>query len=288
MLGEPAIAIGNPYGLGLTVSTGVVSSVRRDVEVRPGLWQSYIQTDAAINPGNSGGALVDLDGNLIGINTAIRDDAEGIGFAIPAGRARKVVDDVLVYGALRAPWLGIDATDVSARRLAGTPWPKGAVLIDDVHPGGPGEDAGLLAGDLVVEADGRPVASRADLSSFLADRAPGAAVRLTVVRGGRSSSVTVRTEAVPPHIGAYVRDRVWQARFAVQQGALAATSVTHGGAWSAAGLQSGDLLVAIDGVRLKNEAEVDQLLGRAKGRHRDTVLVLVARGRSTASLRLPI
>lgn len=90
LLGEPAIAIGNPYGLGLTVSTGIVSSVQRDVEIRSGLYQSYIQTDAAINPGNSGGALVNIHGELIGINTAIRADAEGIGFAIPVNRARKI------------------------------------------------------------------------------------------------------------------------------------------------------------------------------------------------------
>ncbi len=288
LLGETAIAIGNPYGLGLTVSTGVIGSIRRDVEVQPGLWQAYIQTDAAINPGNSGGALVNLDGDLIGINTAIRADAEGIGFAIPVNRARKVVDDVLSYGALRAPWLGLDATDVSPRRLAGTPWPKGAVLVDDVHPGGPAQRSGLQSGDLVVAADGRPVASRADLGSFLADRAPGVPVLLSAFRNSQPIEFTVKTEAVPPHIGRYVLEKLWQIEVAPVDGILMATTASGTGAWTAIGLRLGDQLRAVDGTPVLNKADVEAALGRAKARHRDAVLLIVERGPARASIRIDI
>ena len=155
-LGETTIAIGNPLGLGLTVSTGVVSSTSRTMEIQQGLYQDYIQTDAAINPGNSGGALVDLEGRLIGINTFIRRDAEGIGFAIPVNRAKKVADDLVRYGAVKVPWLGCDLVDIHPRRLAGTRLAKGVVQVLRVHDGSACASVGIREGDLLFEIDGRP------------------------------------------------------------------------------------------------------------------------------------
>ncbi|HMU81033.1 MAG TPA: trypsin-like peptidase domain-containing protein, partial [Microthrixaceae bacterium] len=149
LLGEPAIAIGNPYGLGLTVSTGVVASTGRDVDAPGGGKQTYIQTDAAINPGNSGGALVNARGELIGINTFVHSAGEGIGFAIPVNRARKITGDLLIYGAVQLPWLGVDLMDRSATRTAAP-----TVAVARVYEGGPSQRSGLRVGDTVVEVSG--------------------------------------------------------------------------------------------------------------------------------------
>ena len=111
MLGESVIAIGNPLGLGLTVTTGVISATSRVLETERRIYQDFLQTDASINPGNSGGPLLDINARLIGINTAIRADAQNIGFAIPVDRAIKVAQDLLTYGEVKIPWLGVDLVD---------------------------------------------------------------------------------------------------------------------------------------------------------------------------------
>ncbi len=288
LLGETAIAIGNPYGLGLTVSTGVVASIRRDVEVRPGLWHSYVQTDAAINPGNSGGALIDLDGRLMGINTAIRADAEGIGFAIPVNRAAKVVRDVMAYGQVRAPWLGFDVQDVSPRRLVGTPFTKGALWVAAVHPGGPAQLAGVQPGDLVVAVDGRPVASRADLENFLADRGPEGRLAVTVLRSGVTLDPVLTTTLPPPLIGRYVVDKVWRIGLRESADGLIISSVDPTGALAGLGVAAGDVLWGLDGQRIIGRATLDARVGAAKARHRPSVLLTVARGRVRGSADVPI
>ena len=135
--GETVVAIGNPYGLGQTITTGVVSQTLRALEVRKGVSQDYVQTDAAINPGNSGGALLNLDGELVGINTVVLAKAQNIGFAIPSDRALKVARDLGQHGTVQAPWLGVDVKDVSPRLLVGTVAAEGAVLVSRVSPSDP-------------------------------------------------------------------------------------------------------------------------------------------------------
>ena len=114
MIGETVIAIGNPFGFGNTVTTGVVSALERTIETKQGTFTDFIQTDAAINPGNSGGPLMNLAGELIGINTAIYAEAEGIGFAIPINKAKRVVDELVSYGRVQAVWLGLEGQDVES------------------------------------------------------------------------------------------------------------------------------------------------------------------------------
>ncbi|MEZ4236824.1 MAG: trypsin-like peptidase domain-containing protein [Myxococcota bacterium] len=288
MLGESVIAIGNAMGLGLTVSTGVVSSIRRDVEVRPGLHQSFIQTDAAINPGNSGGALVNIEGKLIGINTAIRQDAEGIGFAIPVDRARKIADDLVSFGSVRAPWLGLAVEDLDDRVLRGTPLADGAVVVTWTADGGPARAGGVVPGDLLCEVDGLPIASRADLNSRLAERAPGDRVAITLYRKGKRMKVSLDTASVPRDAGHELLVSVLGVTVAAQDGLLVVTRASAGGTWAKAHLQPGDAVVAADGRPLKTTDDLEAALGRARGQHRGTVLLTVRRGRYQGHVEVEI
>ncbi|MBX2801047.1 MAG: trypsin-like peptidase domain-containing protein [Myxococcales bacterium] len=280
LLGETVIAIGNPLGLGLTVSTGVVSSIARDVEIKPGLHQSFVQTDAAINPGNSGGALVDINGALIGINTAIRADAEGIGFAIPVNRAMKIAADLVTHGSIQAPWLGCSLVDVSTRTR------RSVVMVHSVDTGGPA--TALRRGDMVLQVDGHTVASRVDLNARLADRKPGARVALTVERDGRRVQVPVTSTSLPDDIGATIAAGHLGVQLTATQAGVQVARATSGGAWTRAKLRAGDVIVAIDGKRMRRVGDVHDALSRARGRHRATALFTLRRGQSQGHVELPL
>jgi S1-C subfamily serine protease len=279
MLGETAIAVGNPLGLGMTVSIGVVSSVEREVQLRQGIAQTFIQTDAAINPGNSGGALIDIHGRLIGVNTAIRADAEGIGFAIPVNRARKVADDLVHYGTVRGPWLGCDVTDIDRRRLRGTPLDEGAVLVTRVWPGSAAHRAGVEPGDLLFEIDGSRVRSRADLNARLADRAPGDSLRARWVHDGAVASSTLRTTDLPATTGEQSLTGIVGIEVEPSSKGLLVTAARVDGSWAKARLRAGDLILGADGRRLRTLDDLLQAIQRARAQHRPQVLFAVQRGR---------
>lgn len=272
MLGEPAIAIGNPLGLGLTVSTGVVASTGRDVTAGDGPRQTYIQTDAAINPGNSGGALVNIHGELIGINTFVASTAEGIGFAIPVNRARKIAEDLLMFGTVQVPWLGADLDDVMVRGHGP------AARVVRLMREGPSARAGVRPGDLVSRIDGHDVGSRADLNARLAELRAGDSVTLGVLRNGAEVDIRVRTQETDEELGRRVLQGVLRVRLEQNGGALEATSVESGGSWARAQLRVGDVLLGIDGRRVGTLDEVIQAIQAAKARHRPSALFIVGRG----------
>lgn len=290
LLGEPAIAIGNPYGLGLTVSTGVISSTAREVEIAPGLFQTYIQTDAAINPGNSGGALVNIDGALIGINTMIRANAEGIGWAIPVNRARKIADDLMAYGEVRFPWLGADFRDVAPRRTPGSPLEKGAIRVQTVHPGGPAAKAGLKPGDMVVEVAGRRTASRADLNAQLAALKPGVTLDVGVVRDGAPMPIKLTTVAMPETLADVSIQGVLGIGFERAPGGrgLVITSADARGSFAQAGLRPGDVVLAVDGRPVDSPEALRAAIAHAKARHLGTALFTVVRGRYRGNISLAV
>lgn len=271
LLGEPAIAIGNPYGLGLTVSTGVVSSTNRDMNVGQGPTQTYIQTDAAINPGNSGGALVNIHGELIGINTFIHSVAEGVGFAIPVNRARKIAADLISHGAVQLPWLGFALQDAVTRRG------RQLVMVRRVHAGGPAEKAGLVPGDLITSIDGHEVTTRSDVNARLAELSVGGTVRLEVRRDQTPRTVELRGVTPPARLGELAVSSVWGVEVRATSDVLEVTSVTRGGTWSGAGLAVGDYIVEVDGRRVRTRDELVAALGRAVHRHRPNAYVTVIR-----------
>jgi serine protease Do len=193
-VGDWVLAIGNPFGLDQTVTAGIVSAKGRS-RVGIAAYEDFIQTDAAINPGNSGGPLVSLDGRVVGVTTAIATRSggyQGVGFAIPVAMARDVVDDILEHGHVVRGWLGVSIQDASpelAERLG--LGKRGGALISGVLPGGPAEQAGLRAGDLIVAAGGRPVEDSTRLRHVIGRAPVDKALSLTIVREGVEHAVDV-------------------------------------------------------------------------------------------------
>jgi Do/DeqQ family serine protease len=200
-VGDLVLAIGNPFGVGQTVTNGIISALNRtDTGISDS--GSFIQTDAAINPGNSGGALVDMDGDLIGINTAIfsrSGSSSGVGFAVPAAAVRRVVDSA-VGGATAVvrPWLGVKGEAVSAdvARSLGLDRPQGLV-VTEVWPGGPGARAGLSEGDVITAIDGAEINDQGGLNFRVGTREPNDTVRVSVLRDGQARTLEARVQPLP-------------------------------------------------------------------------------------------
>ncbi|MCC2110716.1 MAG: DegQ family serine endoprotease [Hyphomicrobiales bacterium] len=192
-VGDWVMAIGNPFGLGGTVTLGIVSARNRDINSGP--YDDFIQTDAAINRGNSGGPLFNMDGRVVGINTAIISPSGGsigIGFAIPTEVARNVIDQLIKYGETRRGWLGVriqHVTDDIAESLGMGP-ARGA-LVGGLMPDGPAEKAGIQSGDVILSFDGRAVPEMRDLPRMVADTPIGKAVDVVVLRKGEEVTVQV-------------------------------------------------------------------------------------------------
>lgn len=199
-VGDLVIAIGNPFGVGQTVTSGIVSAVAR-TGVGVSDYQFFIQTDAAINPGNSGGALVDLDGRLVGINTAIftrSGGSIGLGFAIPANMVQVVIEAARNEGRVRRPWFGAEGQAVTSdiAQSLGQVRPQG-VLINDVYPNSPADDAGILPGDVVLKINGSDVVDAGGLRYRLATEALGQQIPVKILRAGTEIDVTLSLRAPP-------------------------------------------------------------------------------------------
>lgn len=199
-VGDMVLAIGNPFGVGQTVTSGIISALAR-TNVGVSDYRSFIQTDAAINPGNSGGALVDMNGSLIGINSAIysKDGGSvGIGFAIPTPLVKSVLVSITQTGKVIHPWLGASGQAVTSdiAQALGLPRPVG-VLINQIHKDGPAARAGLKSGDVVSAINGREVDDPEGLRFRLATMAPGQDAQLTVLRDGHEIPLSVRLIAPP-------------------------------------------------------------------------------------------
>jgi serine protease Do len=192
VVGDWVMAIGNPFGLGGSVTLGIVSARNRDIQSGP--YDQFIQTDAAINQGNSGGPLFDMNGKVVGINTAIiarGGSSLGIGFAVPVNLAKPVIDQLAEFGETRRGWLGVGIQEVSEdiRDSLGLSTTAGALVID-VTKGGPSEDV-IITGDIILEFDGKPIARMRDLPRVVAETAVGKAVPVTVLRDGKEIALDV-------------------------------------------------------------------------------------------------
>ena len=199
-VGQTVYAIGNPFGLagGPTVTTGVISALNRSIRSERGIMESLIQTDAAINPGNSGGPLVDINGKVIAINTAIIPFAQGIGFAIPIKLAEKCADDLIAYGKVLRPWLGISG--ISINRAVAAQYNllvERGVLIAGVVDDSPADQAGIAAGDVILKFNGADINSIEDLQREVIKKGIGEKVRLTMLRGTRKWTVEVTLKETP-------------------------------------------------------------------------------------------
>lgn len=202
-VGDVTIAIGDPFGVGQTVTKGIVSAKDRG-GIGITNYEDFIQTDASINPGNSGGALVDAEGRLLGINTAILSRTggnQGIGFAVPVNLARYVMERIVVDGKVTRGYLGVKIQPVTpeAAKQSNLPQRKGA-LIAEVSPGSPGEQSGLKAGDIVTEFDGKPVTDSRHLQLMVAGKPPGSEVKMKVIRRGEEQTLTAKLSELPTQL----------------------------------------------------------------------------------------
>jgi S1-C subfamily serine protease len=199
-VGQSVYAIGNPFGLagGPTVTSGVISAINRTIESQRGLIENLVQTDAAINPGNSGGPLVDLEGKVIAINTAIIPFAQGIGFAIPINSAKTCTNGMVTEGIARRPWLGIIGLSITEEiaRYYGLPVNRG-VLVTKVAEGSPAEDAGIADEDIILEIDNVETSRIEDLVKEIHKRKVGDIVRIFALRNGREHLFELKLSEAP-------------------------------------------------------------------------------------------
>jgi S1-C subfamily serine protease len=278
--GETVIAIGNPFGLSHTVTTGVVSAIHRNFKAADRTLFDFVQTDASINPGNSGGALLDIEGRLIGVNTAILGDrSAGIGFAIPIDRARRVADDLIAHGEVREGYLGVAVADLRKKDGAPDAGPV-RVQVTAVEPGSPGERAGVRRGDQVLSVQGAEVGSAEEFRFRVRDLGIGEEARLELSRGGARVSAAVKAvelsgdrllELVARRTGLTLAEE--RARGGPL---LVVRKVSRGSQAAEIGLQPGDLVREVNSAEVSTLAELKRAAGRARRSGR--LVLLVQRG----------
>ena len=306
-VGDWVIAIGDPFGIGSTVTAGIVSARNRNINAGP--YDDFIQTDAPINKGNSGGPLFDMDGNVVGINSAIfspSGGSVGIGFAIPANLAREVIGQLRQFGIARRGWIGVRIQPVTQEIAEGLglPTTQGA-LVNSVTDGGPAAKAGLINGDLITGFDSKPVPDDRTLPRIVADTPIGKTVNMDVLRKGRKQimKITVQKLADDAKVDKPVKaqpapqpgknkpklaqlglsvgvlDQPARAKFKIG-GAVQGVVVTAVEAGSAAGdknLRAGDVIVEVDGQAVKTPDDVAKKLDADAKAGKNSALMLINR-----------
>lgn len=282
-VGDFVLAIGNPFGLGQTVTTGIVSALGRTGLGIEG-FENFIQTDASINPGNSGGALVNLRGELVGINTAILAPAGGnigIGFAIPINMVKASLDQIVEFGEVRRGQIGVSFQDINQELRDAFNLPRGqrGVLVTGVLPDSTGEAAGLQAGDLIVSIDGSPTWSEGQLRSQLAVKAIGATVQLALIREGRERHVAVKIGDTRFIEASGTVQRMLdglQLENAANGEGVVVREMRRDSYAAYVGLRPGDLIVGANRQRVQSIADFNQALRQSK---REILLHLQRNGR---------
>jgi Do/DeqQ family serine protease len=289
-VGDLVLAIGDPFGVGQTVTSGIVSALAR-TQIGASDYQFFVQTDAAINPGNSGGALVDMDGKLVGINTAIYSRSGGsigIGFAIPSNMVRVVAQSALTDGRLRLAWVGAGFQQVTPEIAEGLGIgrPHGA-LVTDVEEGSPAETSGLKSGDLVISVDGIEVDDPNGFNYRIATKGVGGTVKLVYVRAGKEQAVDLALVAAPettprdqraiagksPFAGATVvnlspavmEEQGYQGK---RRKGVLITAVEQGSSAAGVGFRQGDVVVEVNGQAVASTKELDDIAAGRTSRYR--------------------
>ncbi len=287
MIGETVIAIGSPFGLSKTVTAGVVSATGRTFRAEDGtVYNDFVQTDAAINPGNSGGPLLNVDGEVIGINTAIFASAQGIGFAIPADKVRRIVEELTRFGKVRAAWVGIDAVDLPPQIAAQLGWDRSyGALVAGVEPGSPAEQAGVRRGDVLAEMGGSRISDAEDFETRARGYPARSVFALAVFREGGLRTLQVTPVEFPPRL---IETLAWDRlglRVKEARGTVAISGVRPGSVAHEVGLETGDVILRVNNQPIPNtDAFREALLTARRGR---SVLLLVRRGRYGYHITLP-
>ena len=290
MVGEPVIAIGNPFGLSNSVTTGVVSALNRSIRNDSREFHGFLQTDASINPGNSGGPLMNADGELVGINTAIYQNAQGIGFAIPIDVAKRIVHELITKGAVAPVWLGVELQDLDPRlkQAFGLPERSSGALVSRVRSGTPAAAAGLERGDVVVRVAGSKVRSARGFYEVLERKTAGEQVALTVRREGGEHALSARVAEIPEREIGELGDRLLGMALEAREDGQGydVTAVTAGSGAERVGVQAGDWILGINGKGLTTAEALRRAILDLRGRTR--ALVVVRRGRGRYHVTIPL
>jgi len=287
-VGEPVIAIGNPFGFSNTVTTGVLSAVDRSLRSQEKTYHGFLQTDASINPGNSGGPLLNAEGELIGINTAIYQGAEGIGFAIPIDVAKRIVHELVTKGSVAPVWLGLDLQDLEPAMLELLKLPAGqrGAIVNRVRTGGPAAKAGVQRGDVLMRVDAHGIRAAREFYEVLEASTAGQVHELRVLRAGRELTLRAIAAEIPSAVvGELVNERLGM-RLVFERGLFRIADVRPGSGAEQIGLQAGDFLRGIDGLGLDSEQALRRAVLRLQGR--DRAYIRVQRGRRLADVPLPL
>jgi serine protease Do len=289
MMGETVVAIGNPFGLSNTVTTGVLSARGRTVPSESGeaRFSDFLQTDASINPGNSGGPLVNLAGQVIGINTAIIQGASGIGFAIPSDRAQRVVDDLLRFGELQPLWSGfrLETVDAEMARTSGLAVSRGALVVR-VFDASPAARAGVRAGDVLTAVAGKPVLAREDVTTAFYSTSPGTPLTFEVRRGEQTLRLAIAAERPPKGRGLDVLASAVGLTVTEERGGIYVDTVERRSRAARVGLEPGDRILGANGQELKDREQLGHEVLRALDR--GTLSLVIGRGRYAYNLNLPM
>jgi len=303
-IGDWVVAIGNPFGLGGTVTAGIVSARQRDINA--GRYDNFIQTDAAINKGNSGGPMFNLDGEVVGVNTAIfspSGGSVGIGFATPSSMAKNIIAQLRATGEVRRGWLGVRIQNVTDELAEGLRLDRArGALVAAVTEGGPAAEAGIEQGDVILEFDGREVAEMRRLPAMVAETSVGSTVDVKIWRRNAEQSVRVKVGELEPEqvatapatdtpqdalpkemesLGLALGEITPELRskFSLDEDAkgVVVTDVKEGSSGAEKGLQAGDLIVEVDQEEVSTPAEVVEKVERAKSEGYRVVTLLVFR-----------
>ena len=287
MIGESVIAIGNPFGFSHTVTTGVISAVNRSIKTADRVFHEFIQTDASINPGNSGGPLININGELIGINTAIYAQAQGIGFAIPINRAKRIITDLINYGTVVQPWIGITVQKLDATLATYLNIRNKGVMVKTVDMGSPAMQTGIQEGDIILSINGKQISNIKDYYLKINDISTGQTLLMEINRKGKRSTLSLKSTLFPlsraldlasQRLGVTVIevDKKTQAKYGLQTSSgVLITKLRRGSYLDRIGVNPGDIIHQMDEARIDNLSDFKTAM--VKYRDKASVVLLVQR-----------
>jgi Do/DeqQ family serine protease len=287
MPGETVVAIGNPFGLSHTVTTGVISAVNRSLKTESRIYENFIQTDAAINPGNSGGPLVNLNGEIIGINTAIYQEGQGIGFAIPIDKVHLIAKDLLAYGVVHPAYSGIRVKDLTRDLRQSLEYTgKNGVVIFKIDAQSPASGS-LIPGDIILEINGRAMNDRREFATCSQGLIAGETIQLKIFRQGQEKTVPLVTTEYPVARASELGgDLLGIDAKAFAQGGMRVTRVDPGGPAGQIGIRPGDVIFQIGDREIKSEKQFYESLVRY--RNASSLFMVIGRGRYAYRVSVPL
>jgi S1-C subfamily serine protease len=300
LIGEPVVAIGSPFGLTHTVTTGVISAVDRSGDTGQHIITGLIQTDAAINPGNSGGPLLNILGQVVGINAAVYARGGGLGFAIPINKARRVLDELIATGRVAHIWLGLLGENMTPDQMAhyGLPRP-GGMVVTDVFPGTPAESAGIKVGDALLAIGGQKVQDKAQFLGLLLNYARGDTLAVLLSRGSEQFQAQMRPQVLDREAGLGLINWRWGFAPAAPAGITAlganlpaappgvpVAEVRANGPAARLGLKPGDAILQVGNLRTATEA--DLLTAFYRYQMHDMLILSVQRAGQAYTVRMKI